>query len=139
MIVKPKQMDIPTKLQQHTTCFKDYLLKDLAQPEFAKGYLEAALQDFDKDGNVEMLLLSMKDVAEVQGGIERLVAWTNLSPQALTYLLNAKHPLQLDKVLDILSELKDSLHSNYTVVNKGSTSTEERKWSFPKTSAVKGD
>lgn len=104
-------MSIDIKLQQCTTRFKDYLLKDLAELEFAKGYLEAALQDFDEDGNIETLLLSMKDVAEAQGGIERLVAWTNLSPQALTYLLNSKHPLQLDKVLDILSGLKDSLHS----------------------------
>ena len=117
-MVKPKWMDIPIKFQQCTTRFKDYLLKDLAQPEFAKGYLEAALQDFDKDGNIEMLLLSMKDVAEAQGGIKRLVAWTNLSPQALTYLLNSEHPLQLDKVLDMLSGLKGSLHSNHAVVDK---------------------
>ena len=110
-MIKPKGMNIDTKLQQCTTRFKDYFLKDLAQPEFAKGYLEAALQDFDKEGNIEVLLLSMKDVAEAQGGIEKLVAWTNLSPQTLTYLLNSKHPLQLDKVLDILSELKDLFHS----------------------------
>ena len=103
-------MNIDIKLQQCTAPFKDYLLKDLAQPEFAKGYLEVALQDFDKDGNIETLLLCMKDVAEAQGGIDRLVNWTDLSPQDLTYLLNAKHPLQLDKVLDILSKLKGSPH-----------------------------
>ena len=119
-------MNIDIKLQQCTTRFKDYLLKDLAQPEFAKGYLEAVLQDFDKDGNIEILLLAMKDVAEAQGGIEKLVAWTNLSPRTLTSLLNSKHPLQLGKVLDILSGLKDSLHSNYTIVDKGSTSIEEQ-------------
>ncbi len=118
-------MSIDIKLQQCTTRFKDCLLKDLSQPEFAKGYLEAALQDFDKDGDIETLLLSMKDIAEAQGGIEKLVAWTNLSPQAITYLLNFKHPLQLDKVLDILSELKDSFHSNHTVVDKDSAGMEE--------------
>ncbi len=101
-------MNIDIKLQQCTIPFKDYLLKDLAQAEFAKGYLEVALQDFDKDGNIETLLLCMKDVAEAQGGIDRLVNWTDLSPQDLTYLLNAKHPLQLDKVLDILSTLEGS-------------------------------
>lgn len=100
-------MNIDIKLQQGTTPFKDYLLKDLAQPEFAKGYLEAALQDFDKDGNIEILLLAMKDIAEAQGGIEELGAWTNLSPQTLTYLLNTEHPPQLDKVLDVFSRLKD--------------------------------
>ena len=101
-------MNADIKLQQCTTPFKDYLLKDLAQPEFAKGYLEAALQDFDRDGNIEMLLLSMKDITEAQGGIEGLVTWTNLSPRNLTYLLSSEHPPQLDKVLDILSKLKES-------------------------------
>lgn len=117
-------MSIDIKLQQCTTPFKDYLLKDLAQPEFAKGYLEAALQDFDKDGNIEILLLAMRDVAEAQGGIERLVAWTNLSPQALNHLLHSEHPLQLDKVLDILSNLKGHFHPKPTVVNNDSASTD---------------
>ena len=114
-------MNTNPKLQQCTTPFKDYLLKDLAQPEFAKGYLEAALQDFDKDGNIEILLLAMKDIAEAQGGIEELVPWTNLSPQTLTYLLNTEHPPQLDKVLDILDSLKDSFHLKPVVVDKDST------------------
>lgn len=102
-------MNTDTKLQQCTARYKDYLLKDLTQPEFAKGYLEAALQDFDKDGNIEILLLAMKDIAEAQGGIEELVRWTNLSPQTLVYLLNTEHPPQLDKVLDILARVKDSV------------------------------
>ncbi len=109
-------MNIDIKLQQCTTPFKDYLLKDLAQPEFAKGYLEAAIQDFDKEGNIEILLLAMKDIAEAQGGIEELATWTNFSPQTLTYLLNAKHPPQLDKVLDILSKLKGTFHSEPAVL-----------------------
>ncbi len=103
-------MNTDIKLQQCTTPFKDYLLKDLAQPEFAKGYFEVVLQDLHKDGNIEILLLAMKDIAEAHGGIEELVRWTSLSPQALTYLLN-EHPSQLDKVLDILSKLKDSIYS----------------------------
>lgn len=111
-------MNIDIELQHCTTPFKDHLLKDPAQPEFAKGYLEAARQDFDKDGNVEMLLLAMKDIAAAQSGIEELVAWTNLSPQPLTYLLNIDHPPQLDKVLDILSTLKDSHPSKHAVMEK---------------------
>ncbi len=118
-------MRIDIKLQQHTTRFKDYLLKDLAQLEFAKGYLETALQDFDKDGNIEILLLVMRDIAEAQGGIERLAAWTNLSPQDLTYLLNSEHPLQLDKVLAILSGLKDFIHSKRAADDENSTITEK--------------
>ena len=113
-------MNTDIKLQQYTTPFKDYLLKDLTQSEFAKGYFEAALQDFNKDDNIEILLLVMKDIAEAQGGIEELVTWTNLSPQALTYLLNAKHPLQLDKVMDILSKLKNAFHAKHAAIDKDS-------------------
>ena len=107
-------MNIDVKLQQCTVPFKDYLLKDLAQPEFAKDYLEVALQDFEKDSNIEILLLSMKNIAEAQGGIEELVRWTNLSPQTLPYLLNTDPPLQLDKVINILSRLKDARRSKHT-------------------------
>ena len=114
-------MNTEIKLQHCTIRFKNYLLKDLAESEFAKGYLEAALQDFDKDGNIELLLLCMKDIAEAQGGVDTLAAWTNLSPQTLTYLLNAKHPPQLDKVLDILSKLKDLHHPKRTVVDQDPT------------------
>ena len=113
-------MNTEIKLRHCTIRFKNYLLKDLAQPEFAKGYLEAALQDFDKDGNIELLLPCLKDIAEAQDGIETLVAWTNLSSQTLTYLLNTEYPPQLDKVLDILSTLKDSRHSKHGVMEKKS-------------------
>ena len=44
--------------------FKDYLLKDLAQPKFAKDYLEAA-QDFDKDDNIEILLLPFTNYTKI--------------------------------------------------------------------------
>ena len=118
-------MNADTKLQQCTTPFKDYLLKDLTQSKFAKGYLEAAIQDFDKDGNIEILLLAMKDIAEAQGGVEKLVTWTNLSPQALTYLLNSKHPLQLDKVLNVISALKNSFHSKPAVIDQDSIGIEK--------------
>lgn len=118
-------MNTEIKLQHCTIRFKNYLLKDLAQLEFAKGYLEAALQDFDKDGNIELLLLCLKDIAEAQDGIETLVAWTNLSPKAFTYLLNSKHPLQLDKVLEVLSELKNSFHSKPAVIDKDSIGMEK--------------
>lgn len=113
-------MNIDAKLQQCTIPFKDFLLKDLAEPEFAKNYLDAAIRDFDVDGNIEIILLVIKNVAQAQGGIENLAKWTKLSPRALTNLLQSEDSLPLDKVLDILSTLKDSFHSKHTVANKGS-------------------
>ena len=118
-------MNIDAKLQQCTLPFKDFLLKDLAEPEFAKDYLDAAIRDFDVDGNIEIILLVIKNVAQSQGGIDNLARWTKLSPRALTDLLQPADSLPLDRVLDILSQLKDSLHSKHAVANKGSTRIKE--------------
>ena len=109
-------MTIDAKLQQWTIPFKDFLLKDLAEPEFAKDYLDAAIRDFDVDGNIDIILLVIKNVAQAQGGIENLARWTKLAPQTLTYLLSVKQSLQLDKVLAILSGLKNTLHSKSEIV-----------------------
>ena len=50
-------MNTETILEQ-TTSFRDDLLKDLADTEFAMYYIEAALADYKKDGNKDSLLKS---------------------------------------------------------------------------------
>jgi DNA-binding phage protein len=57
---------------RHTTSFKDDLISDLKDSEFAQHYLQAALADYQQDGDMQPLLLAMRDVAEVQGGIDQL-------------------------------------------------------------------
>ena len=37
-----------------TADFRDYLLKDLAEPEFAKLYLETALENYEEDGDTKI-------------------------------------------------------------------------------------
>lgn len=59
-----------------TANFRDYLLKDLAKPEFAKHYLEISVENYQKDGEIEILLQAIRDVVEAQGGIEKLAAST---------------------------------------------------------------
>jgi len=90
---------------KHTTSFKEELIKDLTDPEFAQHYLEAALQDYEKDGDTESLLLALRDVAEAQGGIGKLAKRTNVSRQLLYDVLASKHNPRLDNLLDILSGL----------------------------------
>ena len=55
-------------LLERTTSFRDDLLKDLADTEFAMYYLEAALADYKEDGNTEALWMALRDVVEAQGG-----------------------------------------------------------------------
>ena len=50
-----------------TTSFRDNLLKDLTDTEFAMYYLEAALADYKKDGNTASLWMALRDVVEAQG------------------------------------------------------------------------
>ncbi|MDE0427995.1 MAG: hypothetical protein OXN25_24325 [Candidatus Poribacteria bacterium] len=53
---------------EKTTCFRDDLLKDLTDTEFAMYYLEAALADYKEDDNTESLWMALRDVVEAQGG-----------------------------------------------------------------------
>ena len=65
-------MNTETLLKQ-TTRFRDDLLKDLADMEFAMYYLEAALSDYKEDGNTEALWTALYDVVVAQGGIGKFV------------------------------------------------------------------
>ena len=52
--------------------FKDLHIEQLRNPEDAKIYLSVALEDFEKDEDIEALLLAVRDVAEAQGGMSKL-------------------------------------------------------------------
>ena len=85
-----------------TANFRDYLLKDLTEPEFAKHYLEVALENYEKDGDIHMLAHAIRNVVEAQGGIEKLAIQANHNLQELRDALDAKNPPQLNQLLDIL-------------------------------------
>ena len=46
--------------------FKDYHIDQLRDPEDARIYLSVALEDFEKDEDIDALLLAVKDVAEAK-------------------------------------------------------------------------
>ena len=56
-------MNTETIVKQ-TTNFRDDLLKDLTDTEFAMYFIEAALADFKEDGNTESLWVALRDVVE---------------------------------------------------------------------------
>ena len=60
-------MNTETILEQ-TTNFRDDLLKDLRDTEFAMYYLEAALTDYKQDSNTASLWMALRDVVEAQDG-----------------------------------------------------------------------
>ena len=64
-------MNTETVVKQ-TTNFRDDLLKDLTDTEFAMYYIETALADYKKDGNTESIWMALRDVVEAQAAVSEL-------------------------------------------------------------------
>jgi len=90
---------------KHTASFKENVLERLQDQEFARIYIETALESYQEDGCTDALLLAMRDVAEAQGGIGKLAKKTTISREHLYDILASKHNPSLDNWLDILSAL----------------------------------
>ena len=90
---------------ERTTSFRDDLLKDLTDTEFALYYLEAALADYKEDGHTETLWMALRDVVEAQVGIGKLAQRTEANPQHLNDIFTAKQKPNLDNLQSILSGL----------------------------------
>lgn len=113
-------MDTETILER-TTSFRDDLLKDLTDTEFAIYYLEAALADYKEDGNTESLWMALHDVVEAQGGIGKLAQRTKADPQHLSDIFTSKQKPHLDNLQNILSglgfQIKLEFAENYSEVS----------------------
>lgn len=110
-------MNMESILIKCTANFRDYLLKDLAEPEFAKHYLEISLENYEKDSDTEILLQAIRDVVEAQGGIEKRAASTNGNFQHLSDALDSQNTSRLDDLLDMLSVLGFKIERNDLLSN----------------------
>ena len=108
------QTDMNTEtLLKQTTSFKDDLLKDLTDMEFAMYYLEAALSDYKEDGNTEALWTALYDVVATQGGIGKLAERAKVNPEHLNDILISKQEPRLDNLQNILSGLGFQIRLEY--------------------------
>ena len=78
--------------------YQEYLIEALADPVEAAGYLNAAIEDGDK----ELFLFALRNVAEARlGGMSKLAEATGLNRESLYRMLSGKGNPQL-KSLDRL-------------------------------------
>lgn len=77
----------------------------LADPETANYYLETSLEDYKKDKNIEILMQSVRNVIEAQGGLVKLAKRTKCDPKHLYDVFNGKQPPELNKLQEILIDL----------------------------------
>lgn len=52
--------------------FKDYHIEQLHDPEDAKIYLSVALEDYEKDGDIEAFSLVVRDIVEAYDSMAKL-------------------------------------------------------------------
>ncbi|RJP32647.1 MAG: putative addiction module antidote protein [Candidatus Omnitrophota bacterium] len=86
--------------------FHDYMIENLRKyPEDMDVYLEIALEDFEKDKNMEAFLLAIRNIAEAKEGMTQLAQKTNLTPQALYKALSPNGNPRLETIWSILNAL----------------------------------
>ena len=81
--------------------YKDDLLESLTDPEEAREYLNAALQD----ENPEVFLLALRDIVEANSSMSELAKGTNRNRESLYKTLSEKGNPQLNSIRSILSNL----------------------------------
>ena len=85
--------------------FEDTLKERLADPEYAKDFLDVSLGEYEQDGNREAFLRALRYVAEAQGGITKLALQTNLNRQNLYKALSEEGNPRLETVGAVLHAL----------------------------------
>lgn len=70
--------------------FETTLQERLTDPAYAQIFLDVALEEFEKDGDIDAFLLALRDVAEAQGGIGKLAKQAKLNRQNLYKALSEK-------------------------------------------------
>jgi len=85
--------------------FRDYLKEKLKTPEEAISYLNTALEEYEKDHNIEAFLLALRTIAEVKGGVTELARKTNLNRQHLYRTLSNKGNPRLNTLEAVLHGL----------------------------------
>ena len=81
--------------------YREDLLKSLREPEEAREYLNAALED----ENPEVFLLALKDIVDANSSMSKLAQATSLNRESLYKTLSEKGNPQLNSIRSILSNL----------------------------------
>jgi DNA-binding phage protein len=85
--------------------YRDYLIEKLQDPVEASAYLQTALEEYQTDHDAAAFLLSLRTVAEAQGGFSTPATQTDITPQALYGELASDENLRLDTLGSILNGL----------------------------------
>ena len=87
----------------NTTSYETWLINSLQDQKEAALFLETALEEFQKNGDLKALLLSLKHVVEAQGGIGKIARKTHLNRESLYKMLSAKGEPKFTTITTLLN------------------------------------
>ena len=85
--------------------FHEYLIETLKNQKTACIHLNVALEEYQKDGDIEAFLLALRDVAEARGGVSGLAVKTKLNRQNLYKVLSGKGNPTMSTLGNVLNGL----------------------------------
>lgn len=85
-----------TKILKNTASYHDELIESLKNPKEADLYLRIAMEEYQEDGDTEVLLVALRNIAEARGGMSQLAKKTHLNRQNLYHVLSEKGNPTLD-------------------------------------------
>lgn len=93
------------KIDKNTTDWNDFMLEQLKDEEFAKGYLNESLMEYIENGDFKLFFKSLEDVVKVRSSVRKFAQKAKLDRANLCAILKGKRKPQLHTVLKIISEL----------------------------------
>lgn len=93
------------KIDKYSTDWNDFMLEQLKDEEFAKGYLNESLMEYVENGDFKLFFKSLEDVVKARSSVRKFAQKAELDRANLCAILKGKRKPQLHTVLKILSEL----------------------------------
>lgn len=85
-----------------TKSLQEVMIDQLRDPEFAAEYLKHCLEEFDQDGDLEIVFSALKDVAKAQGSLDKFFKKKNINIELEFTAFDRTHKI------DFLSCLKNN-------------------------------
>lgn len=84
--------------------WREYMIQRLASdPGGVKDYLQAIMEEYQTFGDLRVVLLALRTVAEAEGGISALAKRINAQPETLSEELSSDKALTIDTLRTILN------------------------------------
>ena len=89
-------------MKKRISTYQEDLIEALKDPREAAAYLSAAIEDGDR----EVFLLALRNVAEAQGGMAALARKARMNRESLYRMLSSRGNPEIRSILNLLSSMK---------------------------------